>query len=673
MRQPDNAPVLRSPALPIAVGFLVFGFLIFTLSAFGLSRIKAAQVELDEAMQVQTRKIQLVQDMRQIVRARLQTMSILFLDDDPFVRDEALMEFQGHANRFIRTRRALESLPLNENEARLLEQLRALTMWATAIHTELTQKIDARDWAGASTHFLHHSLPAQRRVIDKYEEILVAFEHENLAWMQSLKSRARDEQARLLTLWLAMLGLGTAVATYATREVHDRHRQLRAQFEERRQLNQALAASREQLEATVTERTQALREAVTRLDEAQAVGQFGNWEWDIRSGKLHWSDEIYRLFGLEPQSIEPTYEAFLAAIHPEDRERLKDTVQQALTDERPYDIEHRIVHPDGSIHVVRERGRVTRNAQGQAVTMLGTVQDVTDRVEAEHQQKLAASVFQGTSDAVVILDARGHILDVDRGCLELSGFQREDLIGQPARRLTSNRQDDAFWNQVGHALQAQGFWSGEIWNQRRDGGTHPVAITINAIGSGRSPSNYVAVYRDIAKSKAYEASLWEKAHHDPLTGLPNRSLLRDRTGQAMARARRSGHCFALMVCDLDGFKAVNDRHGHGVGDAVLTEAAHRLRYALRASDTAARLGGDEFALLIEDCENDRDITLIADKLVDNLRAPYRVGSVEIDTLSVSIGIALFPRDAEDYATLLDRADEALYRVKQAGKNSYTFS
>lgn len=672
MQRNKNPSLPRSPVLPIAVGFLFFGILIFTLSAFGLARIKAAQVELDEAMQVQARKIQYLHDMRQIVRARLQAMSMLFLVDDPFVRDDALMEFRGHANRFIHARRALEALPLNENEARLIEQLRALTMWATAIHEELTVKIDAQDWPAASRHFVQRSLPAQRRVIDKYEEILLAFEEENLQWIQSIKVRAREEQALLLTLWLAMLGLGTAVATYATREVHDRHGQLLAQFEERQELNEALKASRERLEEKVAERTRALRDAVTRLDEAQTVGQFGNWDWDIRNGTLHWSDEIYRLFGLKPQEFEASYDAFVEAVHPADRSRVKASVQQALDHNQPYDIEHRVVHPDGRVRVVRERGRVTRDEQGAPVHMLGTVQDITDQVEAERQQKLAASVFHGTSDAVAILDARGTIVDVNRGSLEMSGYQRDDLVGQPARKLTSERQDESFWERVNDALKQNGSWTGEIWNQHRDGRTYPVSATINAVGGGTTPSNYVVVYRDIAERKAYEASLWEKAHHDPLTGLPNRSLFRDRAEQAMARARRSGRCFALVICDLDGFKAVNDEHGHGVGDAVLTEAAHRLRYALRASDTAARLGGDEFALLIEDCESDSDITQIAGKLVENLRAPYRVGDVEIETLSVSLGIALYPADGSDYPALVDRADQALYRVKQAEKNAYAF-
>lgn len=670
MQQDQESTRLRSPVLPIALGFLVFGALIFTISAVGLSRIKAAHLELDEAIEVQSRKIQLVQEMRQIVRARLQAMSVLFLVDDPFVRDETLMSFHGLANNFIRTRRALETLPLNEDEVLLLEELRDLTMWATAIHMELTSLIDARDWPAANRHFLEQSLPAQQRVIEKYEEILVAFEQENVEWMQTLKDRTRQEQASLLLLWLTMLGLGAAVATYATRELHDRHKRLADEFEHRRKLNRELKAASEQLEETVAARTAELRDAVTRLDEAQAVARFGNWDWDIREGTLHWSDQIYRLFGLKPREFEATYDAFLRAVHPEDRNKVTSAVQHALEDTGPYDIEHRVVHPDGSVHYMRERGRVTRDASGAPIHMLGTVQDITDSVEAVRQQKLAASVFESTSDGVLIMDGWGRIVDVNKGCLEISGYRREELIGRPAQMLASKRQDSGFWRDVRHTLRREGFWSGEIWNQRRDGESYPVAATINAIGDGGLATNYVIVYRDIAKRKAYEAQLWKQAHHDALTGLPNRTLFKDRTEQAMARARRSGRCFALVICDLDGFKSVNDIHGHGTGDAVLTEAAHRLRFALRASDTAARLGGDEFALLIEDCESVDDIVPIAEKLVENMRAPYRVGDIEIDTLSVSLGIALFPQDVADFAGLMDRADQTLYQVKKGGKNAF---
>ena len=292
------------------------------------------------------------------------------------------------------------------------------------------------------------------------------------------------------------------------------------------------------------EAQEALRKSQAGLAEAQRMARLGNWEWDPRTGELYWSDETFRIYGFEPQSFAPTFERLLEAVPPDDRKALGRAMEGALNEDRPHDLEHRVVKPDGEVRVVHRRAEVVRGEDGEAVRMVGTVHDVTER-------------------------------------------------------------------------------------------------------------------------KALEKQLQHQAMHDPLTGLPNRTLFTDRLRQALARAKRREGEVAVLFVDLDNFKVVNDSLGHKAGDRLLVAASRRMRALLRPEDTVARLGGDEFVLLLEDA-GAQDAVRVAERVLTGLREPLSLSGRRL-VVNASIGVATGGANGKYAADLLRDADLAMYRGKRSGK------
>ncbi|WP_051604204.1 GGDEF domain-containing protein [Methylobacter tundripaludum] len=237
--------------------------------------------------------------------------------------------------------------------------------------------------------------------------------------------------------------------------------------------------------------------------------------------------------------------------------------------------------------------------------------------------------------------------------------------------LSSGRQQDkTYYAKMWQALKQKRAWRGEIWNRRKSGEVFAELLSIVAIcdDDGRV-RRYVGVFSDISYLKAHEAELSQVAYYDALTGIPNRRLLADRMVQAIAQAQRSGRMLFVCYLDLDGFKQVNDRCGHEVGDQLLVEVSRRLQEALRAGDTLARLGGDEFVVLFNDLSGERECCQILDRILEIIALPIVIGSHEV-AVSASIGVSFHTSANEDGDTLLRQADQAMYVVKQTGKSRY---
>ncbi|GAB4356416.1 MAG: hypothetical protein Kow006_23530 [Gammaproteobacteria bacterium] len=302
----------------------------------------------------------------------------------------------------------------------------------------------------------------------------------------------------------------------------------------------------------------------------------------------------------------------------------------------------------------------------------GVVTDVTERHEAQAELRLAASVFDGTTEGILITDADANILRVNRAFTEITGYREEEVVGKNPRLLRSDRHDRRFYQNLWHTLLESGRWSGEIWNRRRDGTPYLVWQNISALRDDEGQvTQFIGIFSDITERKESEERIARLAHYDALTNLPNRWLFQDRCQHALLRAAREGYQLALLFLDLDGFKDINDGLGHPVGDKVLQAIAERLLDALREEDTIARLGGDEFVVVIEDVGNARDVAVIADKLLKAVRDPIEIAE-HCFHLSASIGISLFPADGVDTTTLVRNADAAMYRAKEQGRNNYQF-
>jgi len=331
------------------------------------------------------------------------------------------------------------------------------------------------------------------------------------------------------------------------------------------------------------------------------------------------------------------------------------------------------------IHLLREHGdslpidiscRLARSGEQCFGVLVG--RDASARMAAETQQRLAARIIAGSGEGIIITDAEGIIIDVNAAFEKITGYTRAEAIGRNPNFLSSGRQGPGFYRTMWKTLRDEGYWQGELWNRRKDGEVFPEWLSLSAIQdeAGRI-SHFVGTFSDITEAKAHEARIQHMAHHDYLTGLPNRFLLTDRFRVVAAGAERNDTRFALLFVDLDRFKNVNDTLGHSIGDQLLRDVATRLGGVMRATDTISRQGGDEFILLLAEMDSPEAAAQVAQKVIQVLAQPFCLSGHEV-TVTPSIGIAVSPEDGSDLDTLLKHADLAMYDAKQRGRNNYQF-
>ena len=306
--------------------------------------------------------------------------------------------------------------------------------------------------------------------------------------------------------------------------------------------------------------------------------------------------------------------------------------------------------------------------------MLSIARDVTERLKMESSLRQAAAVFENTNEGVIITDSEGRILAINKAFARITGHPEAQLLGQPLNMLSDYTEDKHLIREVGQSLRDHGQWQGEAWNRRKNGEVYAAWINMSQVlNIDGSLNHLVAVFSDITPLKHTQARLDHQAHHDPLTDLPNRTLFEARLRAALNAQQQSEHPGggALLFIDLDRFKQINDSLGHPVGDILLKSASQRLRGVLREIDTVARHGGDEFIVLLPSLHTDEDAASVADKLLGVFRKPFLAAGHEF-FVSASIGISLFPTDANDVNSLIKHADAAMYRAKNQGRNRYAF-
>ncbi|HRK40155.1 MAG TPA: EAL domain-containing protein [Burkholderiaceae bacterium] len=311
------------------------------------------------------------------------------------------------------------------------------------------------------------------------------------------------------------------------------------------------------------------------------------------------------------------------------------------------------------------------DASGQVHHYAGLIEDITQARRAHERLLLAASVFEHAHEAIMVTDPSGVIIEVNDAFTRITGYNRDDVVGQHTRMLGSGRQGKAFYQEMWDTLARTGEWTGEIWNRRQSGEVYAEMLTISAV---KAPDGtllrYVSLFSDISQQKEHELKLERIAHFDALTGLPNRVLLNDRLVQVMAQTRRRGKQLAVVFLDLDGFKAVNDTRGHAVGDQLLVALAVRMSQALREGDTLARLGGDEFVAVMHDLTTHADCMPVLERLRHAAAQPVLIDGEPVQ-VSASLGVAFYPQE-EDIAPdqLMRQADQAMYQAKLSGKNRF---
>ena len=428
-----------------------------------------------------------------------------------------------------------------------------------------------------------------------------------------------------------------------------------------------------------------LRRSEAQLAEAQELATLGSWDWNFITDELSWSPELYRIFGLDPDRSAATSAGFFDAIHPSDRRLVEAAVQDTVTKGAPLNYECRTVRPDGVERVILARGRTVEDDFGEIVRVVGTVQDVTGLVQTrqrlEHASRQNEALLNSAADGIYGLDLAGRITFANPAAAALTGHPVDQAIGQHLHDLVHHtreggtphpREGCPFTGTLeGHALTVcdEVFW-------RKDGASFPVEYTTTPISEGDTLTGALVVFRDITERRRIESelerlnvALAEQARRDPLTGLGNRLRLDEDLALYDARRVRYGHAYCVLLCDLDRFKALNDRQGHQAGDSVLCAVADTLERESRTSDAVYRYGGEELLVLLAE-QTLEGALIVCERMREAVQA-LGLGHAdsEAGVVTISIGAAACPQgDQTDPTDAVTRADRALYAAKAQGRN-----
>nr|WP_297348379.1 EAL domain-containing protein [uncultured Glaciecola sp.] len=302
--------------------------------------------------------------------------------------------------------------------------------------------------------------------------------------------------------------------------------------------------------------------------------------------------------------------------------------------------------------------------------LLLTHENITEFKLTEEKLSRTAKVFSHAREGIMITDSAGSIIDVNDAFSKITGYSRSESVGKNPRFLGSGRQSSSFYKDMWHEIIRNGYWVGEVWNRRKSGEVYAEIETISSVCDPDGKiQNFVALFTDITRIKNYQSQLEQIAHYDALTQLPNRTLLLDRLAQTLLQSQRNKKSVAIVFLDLDGFKAVNDTHGHAVGDKLLITMSNRMKDTLREGDTLARFGGDEFVAVLADLDKVHSCKPLLERLLQAASAPVFVDNLMLN-VTASLGVTIFPEDNVNADMLLRHADQAMYTAKGQGKNRY---
>jgi diguanylate cyclase (GGDEF)-like protein/PAS domain S-box-containing protein len=396
------------------------------------------------------------------------------------------------------------------------------------------------------------------------------------------------------------------------------------------------------------------------------------WDVDIRNGILFriGSDQ---LLGGQPEQSISIDDWRQHAVHPEDLPQVDVRMQDHIAGRRDcFESEHRIRNASSKWIWVLSRGKIVeRDSDGKPLRMCGTARDISHSRQIESDRRIAAEVIRSMSEAVSVSDLEFKFRSVNQAFERITGYSAAEVIGKSAALLNCSQHPAEHYLGMRDSLMRSGHWRGELWQRRKDGEEFLSWIEISEVCDANGiRTHFVAVLADITDRKRAEQELRYLANYDTLTGLPNRTLLGERLGHAVIRARRSNRKVAVLFLDLDRFKHVNDSMGHAAGDRMLKAAGARLRASVRDADTVARLGGDEFTVVLEDIVSVHEAERIARKLLEVFTQPLELENGQEVVISPSIGISLYPDHGQVPTDLLKFADTAMYQAKDRGRNTY---
>lgn len=387
---------------------------------------------------------------------------------------------------------------------------------------------------------------------------------------------------------------------------------------------------------------------------------------------------IEDIYEVTPKQVIEDAQCVFDVVYPDDLAMVVDSITKSAETMQLWNLDYRVTLPKKGLRWLRGTAKPQKLEDG-AILWHGYIQDITKEKnnfnilrENERRLRQSATVFENTTEGVMITDTNSIILDVNEAFCKITGRERNEVLGKPASILQSGRHNKKFYNEMWKSISNGGSWRGEIWNRRKNGEIYPQWLNISSVKSDSGTvESYIAVFSDITSLKETEAQLDFLAHHDHLTELPNRVLLNARLKHTLSTAKRDNSMTAVMFMDIDNFKNINDSYGHTFGDELLMAVSHRLKSIMREDDTFARIGGDEFVVVMSHFKTLEQITHISQKIMEQFEEIFTVEEKEF-WISVSIGISIAPDDGNSSEILIKNADTAMYEAKGDGKNTFKF-
>jgi diguanylate cyclase (GGDEF)-like protein/hemerythrin-like metal-binding protein/PAS domain S-box-containing protein len=389
------------------------------------------------------------------------------------------------------------------------------------------------------------------------------------------------------------------------------------------------------------------------------------WDFNLEDGSKYVLKDEISIIDIIQDNIKDKDST--TRIHPEDIESVKnDFLDHLQGNTKFYTNKHRVIKDNGSCFWVLSRGKVvSRNENGKPLRIVGTHSDITER-------ELASIIYRNSSQGMMITDISNNIISINNAFTEITGYNETDVLGKNPSILSSGKHGKQFYNDMWKSINTSGEWSSEIYNKHKDGHIYCELLSINLVKNKLGATDYyVSLFNDITEHKKAQETIHKQANFDSLTHLQNRAMFQIKLEKQRLRSNRNKLPFALLFIDLDHFKNVNDSLGHEIGDSLLVEASTRIMHSVRETDVVARFGGDEFTIILPDIKDTDCIDRVAQDIILELSKPFDFGLNKV-YVSASIGIALYPDDADTLSGLLRNADQAMYKAKQTGRSRFNY-
>lgn len=411
-----------------------------------------------------------------------------------------------------------------------------------------------------------------------------------------------------------------------------------------------------------------LIESETRFRSLKESNTIGILSWHM-DGLISDANAIfYKMLGYPEGEDRPCRLNWRDLTPPEYQERDELALRELMQYGRCEPYEKALLNRNGELVPVLIGASLlsAQNDQGMAFVF-----DLSERRRIEEQMKLAATVLAASRDGIMITDSALNIVSINSALCDITGYREDEFLGNTPRLLQSGHSTTEQYNQIWQSLNSKGHWQGSMNDRHKNGALLPLRVSISTVkDNNQQPTHYVAILSDNSKQKAQEDYLRHVASHDPLTGLPNRTLFYDRLAQAIKHANRNSKKFAVLYFDLNNFKPVNDQYGHALGDKLLQVIGDRLTRNMRQTDTVTRLGGDEFVILLDNIIDRESVDHVVNKMIASVCVPYEIDAVVLHP-SVSVGVAIYPEDGMDEDSLMHHADLAMYEMKKSDKKQNT--